>query len=72
MARKIKKEKEHGNRSLERQISHFSSVDLQPFRLEYLELQKFISYKLNFFEFLTRRSISLPNVSRKGAYMRDI
>jgi hypothetical protein len=33
-----KKKREHGNCSLQRQISHSANVDLCPFRLEYLEL----------------------------------
>jgi hypothetical protein len=41
MARKIKK-KEDGNRSLQRQVLYSASFDLLPFRLEYLELEKFI------------------------------
>jgi hypothetical protein len=31
---------EHGNRSLQSQISQSASVDLRLFQLEYLELQK--------------------------------
>jgi len=42
MERKIKKNKEHRNRSLQKQISYSASVDLWPFRLEYLELEKSI------------------------------
>jgi len=69
MARKIKKKKEHGNHSLQSQISYFADVDLRPFRLEYLELQKSIWCKLYFFGFLTRRPITIPNVSRaKSSY----
>jgi hypothetical protein len=41
MVRKIKI-KEHRNRSLQSQISHSTNVDFQPFRLEFLELQKSI------------------------------
>jgi hypothetical protein len=36
------KKKDHGNRSLQSQISHFANVDLRSFRLEYLELEKSI------------------------------
>jgi hypothetical protein len=36
------KKKDHGNRSLQSQISHFANVDLWSFRLEYLELEKSI------------------------------
>jgi len=39
MERKIKK-KDHENHSLQSQISHSGSVDLQTVRVEYLELQK--------------------------------
>jgi len=66
------KEKEHGDRSLQRQISHSASVDLWPFWLEYLELKKFIWCKLNFVGFLTWRPIIITNVSRKRAHMREI
>ena len=38
---------------------------IRPFRLEYLELEKSIWYKLNCFGFLTRRPTSLPSFSRK-------
>jgi hypothetical protein len=38
MARK----KKHGNRSLQKKILHYASVDLRPFRLQYLELEKSI------------------------------
>ena len=38
-ARKQNKE-EHGNRSFQSQISQSPNVDLWPFQLEYLELQK--------------------------------
>jgi len=41
MERKTKK-KEHGNCSLQSQILHSAGVDLRLFRLEYLELRKFI------------------------------
>jgi len=37
-----RKKKEHGNRSLQRQISYFVNVDLRSFQLEYLELHKSI------------------------------
>ena len=37
-----RKKKAHGNHNIQRQISHSASVDLCPFRLEYLELPKSI------------------------------
>jgi hypothetical protein len=55
----------HGNCRLQSQISQSANVDLCPFRLKYLELQKFNWYKLNCFGFLTQRPISAPNCSKK-------
>jgi hypothetical protein len=49
-----------------------ANVDLWPFQLQYLELKKSIVCKLNFFGFLTRRPISLPNFRRKWAHIREI
>jgi len=49
-----------------------ASVDLWPFRLEYLELQKSNWSKLNCFGFLTQRSINTPNCSKKRFRMREI
>jgi len=50
-----------------------ASFDLQPFRLEYLKLEKFIWCKLIFFGFLTQRPIFLPNFSRKwSSYEKDM
>jgi hypothetical protein len=60
-----KKKKDHGNHSLQSQISHSTSVDLQTFQLEYLELQKSNWCKLNCVGFLTRRPIFLPNLVEK-------
>jgi hypothetical protein len=39
---KKKKKEEYGNRSLQSQILQSANVDLRPFQLEYLELQKSI------------------------------
>ena len=71
MTRKIKR-KEDENRSLRSQVLHSASFDLRPFRLVYIELDKSILYKLNFFRFLTQRPIILPNSNIKQAYMREI
>jgi hypothetical protein len=59
-----KKEKEHGNHSLQRQISHSASVELWPFRLPF-------DANSIFFGLLTQRSIRLSNFSRKRAPIRD-
>jgi hypothetical protein len=46
---------------------------IRPFRLEYLELEKSIWYKLNCFGFLTRRPTSLPSFNRKkSSYEGDM
>jgi len=37
-----RKKKEHGNHSLQSQTLHSANVDLRPFQLEYLELEKSI------------------------------
>jgi hypothetical protein len=71
-ARKIKKKEYHANLSFESQISQSATVDLSSFRLEYLELQKSIWYKLNFVGFLTQRSINVPNFSLKWCLMREM
>jgi hypothetical protein len=39
MTKKNNNNKEHGNISLQRQVSHSANVDFRPFRLEYLELE---------------------------------
>ena len=54
------------------QISQSASIDLCPFRLEYLELQKSNWCKLNFFGFLTQRTINAPIFSEKWCHMREI
>jgi len=67
------KKKKDGNRSLQKQVLHSAHFELRAFRLEYLELKKFIWCKLNCFEFLIQRPIILPNVSRKkSSYERNI
>jgi len=50
----------------------FCQFYLQPFWFEYLELEKFVWWKVNCFGFLTQKLINLPNFIRKGAHMRDI
>ena len=42
MERKIKKNKEDGNHSLQRQVLYFANFDLLPFQLKYLQLEKSI------------------------------
>jgi len=66
------KKKKDGNRSFQRQVLHSVYFDFRPFRLEYLELEKSIWCKLNCFEFLIQRPITLPKVSRKKAHMREM
>jgi len=63
---------EHGNHSLQSQISQSASVDLRLFQLEYLELQKSNWCKLNFFGFMTQISINAPNLGQKRCHMREI
>jgi len=60
------------NRNFQSQISQSASVDLLPFRLEYLELQKSNWCKLNMFGFLTQSSINAPNCSQTRCHMREL
>jgi len=52
--------------------SHILSVLTLVFWLEYLELEKSIWCKLNFFIFLTQIPINLPNFNRNSSYEGDI
>jgi hypothetical protein len=70
-ARKLNKE-EHENRSLQSQILQSANIDLRPFWLQYLELQKSNWCKINFVRFLTQITINAPNASQKQCHMREI